>query len=93
MTDPSLHDFSSWVDGPCEVESGEGRLPMLLLAAEPLEGSPRAGGGFRLEFLGPPAPVLDQAIRTVTAGSGRWDIFMVPISRHQAGTRYEAVFY
>lgn len=92
MADLSLHDFSPWLDQECQVGEGAERLPMILLAAEPLADSPRAAGGFRLEFLGPVDPVLDQGTKRVTGPSATYDIVMVPIGRNAAGTRYEAVF-
>jgi hypothetical protein len=48
---------------------------------------------FRLEFLGPVEPGFAQA--SVPLGHpvmGRLEIFMVPLARDAAGTRYEAIF-
>lgn len=89
----SIDDFAAWVGSEFQIGDDALRLPMTLSAAEPLDGSPRATGGFRLEFTGPSDPVLQQAIMSV-AGPGRaHDIFLVPIGRDTRGTRYEAVFY
>lgn len=90
---PTIDDFRHWLDGSCEVAIGEHCLRMTLIAAEPLAGSPREGGGFRLEFRGPSEPVLAQAVMDVSRPSARYDIFMVPIARDAEGARYEAVYY
>lgn len=93
MQNPCIDDFSAWLGQDCEVASGAVRVPMTLLAAEPLAGSPRDAGGFRLEWRGPVDPVLAQAIMTVTRAAETYEIFMVPTARDAQGTRYEAVFY
>lgn len=93
MQDPSIEDFARLRDADCQVGSGDVRLPMRMLSAEPIAGSPRTQGGFRLEFLGPADPVLEQAIMSVAWPSATYDIFMVPIARDARGTRYEAVFF
>lgn len=89
----TIDDFSQWVGGQCDVDAGGERLAMTLVAAQPLEGSVREGGGFRLELLGPADQVLDQGIVSVAGPAGAHDIFIVPIARDAQGTRYEAVFY
>jgi hypothetical protein len=69
-------------------------VPLELVAVEPLAGSDREGGAFRLELSGPADPVLPQAIYALRGLDGRSDeIFIVPIARDSAGTRYEAIFY
>jgi len=93
VTDLSIEDFATWVGEACEVAVDETALPMTLAAVEPLDGSPRETGGFRLEFLGPPEPILGQAIVTVRRPAFDREIFMVPIASGPDGTRYEAVFY
>jgi hypothetical protein len=89
----TIDDFSPWVGGQCQVDSGGERLAMTLVAAQPLEGSIREGGGFRLELLGAADPALEQGIVSVAGPAGAHDIFIVPIGRNAQGTRYEAVFY
>jgi hypothetical protein len=69
------------------------RVPVVLEAAQELPGSPRPGGGFRLEFLGPHNPVLAQGIFPFEIGTERFEMFVVPIGRDVSGTRYEALFY
>lgn len=93
MSDMTIQDFASWVEGACDVVAGDERCPMTLIAAQDLPGSPRDGGGFRLEFRGPADPVLPQSIMTVTREAEVYTLFMVPIGRDSTGTRYEAVFY
>jgi hypothetical protein len=68
--------------------------PLELIAAEPLAGSDREGGAFRLEFRGPFDPILEQATHALRGPDGESDeIFLVPIGREPDGTRYEAVFF
>jgi hypothetical protein len=68
--------------------------PLELIAAEPLAGSDREGGAFRLEFRGPFEPILEQATYSLRGPDGESDdIFLVPIGREREGTRYEAVFF
>jgi hypothetical protein len=68
-------------------------LSLTLDAAQDLPGSPRPGGAFRLEFVGPRDPVLAQGIFPFEIGKESFEIFVVPIARDLQGTRYEAVFY
>lgn len=89
----TAEDFRPCLDQTFEVSVGQTCLPMTLRAVEPLNGSSREGGGFRLEFEGPPAPVLAQAVMRVSGPDAAHDIFMVPIARDAGGARYEAIFY
>lgn len=69
-----------------------GRLELEEAAAV---GSPAPGGRapFRLVFRGPVDPVLPQRIyRLEHPSTGALEIFLVPIGRDEAGTRYEAIF-
>lgn len=90
---PALSDFSGLVGRDFAVSVRGHRLPLKLEAAEALHGSARDAGGFRLEFLGPADPMLDQGIFPFEIESDRYDLFIVPIGRSGEGTRYEAVFY
>lgn len=48
---------------------------------------------FRLEFTGPPDPVLAQQTHNVTHEAlGAFDIFFGPIARTSEATTYEAIF-
>ena len=91
--DPKLEDFSGQVGESFTVSVRGHQLALALVAAEPLQGSVREQGGFRLEFLGPADPMLDQGIFPFDIEGERWDLFIVPIGRSAEGTRYEAVFY
>jgi len=86
-------DFAGRVGKTFDVPVRGHRLQVILDAAQELPGSSRTGGGFRLEFLGPADPVLAQGIFAFEIARDRYEIFIVPISRDQRGTRYEAVFY
>jgi hypothetical protein len=75
------------------VAVGEERIELTLERAEELPSAGRAGGSFRLEFLGPCDPVLPQGIYRMSHGEDEFEIFIVPIARNDDGTRYEAIFY
>jgi len=88
-----LDDFSGRIGERFQVEAAGHRLDLTLDAAQALPGSPRADGGFRLEFLGPTDPMLAQGVFPVAIGDDWLEIFLVPIARDASGARYEAVFY
>jgi hypothetical protein len=91
--DPRLEDFSGLIGESVVLSAGGHRLMMTLAAAEALHGSVRDSGGFRLEFLGPAEPMLEQGIFPFEIAGERWDLFIVPLGRGAEGVRYEAVFY
>ena len=93
MAELSIDDFTGWLNRECKVKTPEGDVRMTLIAAEPVAGSPRAGGGFRLEFLGPRDPMLGQGTMSVAGPDRSDDIFLVPVEREERGTVYEAVFF
>ena len=93
MTDLSIDHFTDWLNREVDVKAPEGDVRMTLVTAEPIDGSPRAAGGFRLEFLGPHDPLLGQAIMTVAGPDRTDDIFLVPVESDARGTVYEAVFF
>jgi len=90
---PALGDFSGWVDQSFAVPVRGRRLTLKLEAAEELQGSLREAGGFRLQFLGPVDPMLEQGIFPFEIEAERYELFIVPIGRSAEGTRYEAVFF
>ena len=93
VEDMHFSHFSGRVGKSFDVAVGGHRLPLILDAAQDLPGSPRPGGAFRLEFLGPPDPVLEQGIFPFEIDEDRFEIFVVAIARDVNGTRYEAVFF
>jgi hypothetical protein len=93
VRDIALSHFSGRVGKSFDVTVGGHRLSLILEAAQDLPGSPRPGGAFRLEFLGPRDPMLDQGIFPFEIGADRFEIFVVAIARDMSGTRYEAVFF
>lgn len=95
MTGLSHEHFADKLGTTYMVAPGDGDVvPLRLRAFEPLNDSGRPGGSFRLEFVGPSARHLPQAIYPFTAeGEAAVDIFIVPIARDQDGFVYEAVFY
>lgn len=90
---PRLEDFRPWLDQSCDVAVADLRLPMTLVAAKEIAGSPRAAGGFELEFLGPSEPVLTQNMVRVTGPGASLDLFLIPFARDAAGMRYVATFF
>ena len=94
MAGLSIADFNARVDAILSVVFEDGEVPLKLAAAEPLPGSPREAGGFRLEFLGPLELFLPQGIYSFALGDGApTDIFIVPLGPAGEEMRYEAVFY
>jgi hypothetical protein len=89
----TIEDFNRRVGQTFVVAVQGHRLSLVLRAAQVLPGSARVGGAFRLEFVGPPNPMLDQGIFPFEIDRDRYEIFIVPIGRDQDGTRYEAVFF
>jgi hypothetical protein len=91
MSGPCLTDF---VAGTVyDVRAADTVFPLTLDKGLALSDSGRAGGSFRLEFVGPPEPVLPQAIYSFANDGTEQDIFIVPVARDANGTRYEAIFY
>lgn len=91
MTDVTLADFTVGTD--YEAQRGGGAWPLTLTAVEALQGSPREGGGFRLEFQGASDVVLEQGIYVFTGDGETREIFIGPIAQDQKATTYEAVFF
>ena len=88
-----LAHFSGRVGQTFGVPVRGQRLQLVLGAAQPIPGSVRAGGGFRLEFVGPHDPQLAQGIFPFEIGRDRFEIFVTPIGSDAKGVRYEAVFF
>lgn len=91
MTELTMAHFA--VGERWEMTAGEQSWPVELIEASPLAESGRRGGSFRLEFRGPFEPVLPQGTYSFRKGEDAHDIFVCPIGREAAGTRYEAVFF
>lgn len=86
-------DFSGRVGKTFVVHVSGHNVPLLLDAFQPLPGSQRQGGAFRLEFVGPLNPALGQGVFPFLIGTDQYNIFIVPIGREARGMRYEAVFF
>jgi hypothetical protein len=89
----TFEDFSSQLTQGYDVLVGGGSLVLRLDEAQPLPGSPRPGGGFRLLFRGPFEPQLPQGLYVFRHRGNADQIFIVPVARDQRGTQYEAIFY
>jgi hypothetical protein len=69
------------------------RLELVLEEVMTLADRPGGRDPFSLTFRGPSEPVLPQLIYPLEhARLGTLEIFIVPIGRDDAGTRYEAIF-
>jgi hypothetical protein len=88
----TFDDFAGQLGKAYDILVGGGRLPVVLDEAQPLPGSQRQGGGFRLVFRGPIQPIIPQGVYPVQRGSVTHEIFMVPIAQAQTGIKYEAIF-
>lgn len=93
MRNLTWDDFAGAAGTAYTVAVGEAQLELTLDQAVEIASAGREGGSFRLEFVGPSDPVLPQAIYPFRSGEDVLDIFIVPIQRNSAETRYEAVFY
>jgi hypothetical protein len=90
MTDLTAEDFAEGQEYAVGTD-GDG-LTLRIDRVEAVAGAPRAGGGFRIEFVGPGAPLLPQATYALFRGGETKEIFIVPVAREPGGIRYEAVF-
>lgn len=90
MADLTVSDFAAGED--YELPVGDGAVRLVVDRVEPLKHAIRAGGGFRIEFLGPAEPILPQAIYAFRRNGETREIFIVPVAKDADGVRYEAVF-
>ena len=94
MRDLTWDDFRDAAGSIYQVETVEGPVALTLEVAQALPETRRAGGAFRLEVLGPVAPVLPQSIYRFAGDSVEpFEIFIVPVGAEPGATRYEALFY
>jgi hypothetical protein len=90
MTDLSFADFAEGED--YEIDAAGAPLTLRVVRVDELPQAVRAAGGFRIEFQGPADPLLPQATYEMRRDGETREIFIVPVSRDAAGTRYEAIF-
>ncbi|MCW3013418.1 MAG: hypothetical protein JWO02_510 [Solirubrobacterales bacterium] len=93
--DLELQSFVPHVGTTFTLHVGETTVPLELVAADAIPGDPADRGRppFSLEFLGPADPAYAQATVALTHPAlGTLEIFLVPIARDAAGTRYQAIF-
>lgn len=89
----TIDDFAGQKGRNYEITAGNGTLTVVLDEVQPLPGSQRQGGGFRLIFRGPLTPYCPQGVYPIRRGNVEPDpIFIVPIAQSEKGTQYEAVF-
>ena len=92
MRDLKLDLFADNVGKTYDIVFTDGVLPVTLEQAQSLPGGHREDGAFRLQFLGPPDPILPQGIYAFRLGDETDDIFIVPIEQVESGIQYEAIF-
>lgn len=87
---PDLEEFRALVGERFSTAGVE----LALTSAEPLgeAPAPQLPAPFRLEFRGPPQPVLAQDTHALAHGERVYEIFVGPIGRTATGTTYEAIF-
>lgn len=91
----SVQSFLPLVGRPFSFRSGGQELSVTLQAAGEIgghRGSP-SREPFRLEFIGPLAPVWSQGIYGLSGENlPELEVFFVPIGPNAQGMRYEAIF-
>jgi hypothetical protein len=90
VADLTAADFEAGSRYRIALDGGE--VEMTIEQVSPIPHSPREGGGFRMELLGPVDPLLPQGIYSLAGNGAAHDIFIVPVGRDSGGTRYEAIF-
>lgn len=92
----TLEHFLAHVGTQFDVEAGDGAvvpLTLTLVKALPTDPAHRGRTPFSLEFTGPADPAYEQqTLPLVHPAFGRLQIFVVPLARDAAGTRYQAIF-
>lgn len=88
-----LDQFDTRVGETFAVVAAGQSTPLTLVLCRQIPHAGRDGGGFRLEFQGPPQPILPQATYSFPIGDERCDIFIVPVKAAADGAIiYEAIF-
>lgn len=88
-----LGDFEHRVGKSFTVQAAGHNVQLLLRACQPLPGSKRDGGAFRLEFSGPLNPQLGQGVFSFQIDHDHFGIFIVPLGQGQNSMRYEALYF
>jgi hypothetical protein len=88
-----LGDFEHRVGKSFTVQAAGHNVTLLLRACQPLPGSKRDGGAFRLEFSGPLNPQLGQGVFSFQIDHDQFGIFIVPLGQGQNSARYEALYF
>jgi len=85
--------FLPLLDSVFKLREGDLALELRLVEVEARWGKGPKREPFSLHFLGPVDPALPQKIyRLEHEQLGALEIFLVPVGRSAAGTRYEAAF-
>jgi hypothetical protein len=92
MRELNLDEFSGREGQAFDLVHGEKTLPFILATVQPLPGSLAGREAFKLEWLGPYEPVLEQGTYTFRLDDEPVEIFIVPTGRDRDGVQYEAVF-
>jgi hypothetical protein len=86
-------DFSGRIGKAFDVQVAGHQLSLTLDACQDLPASKRAGGAFRLEFIGPTNPQLGQGVFPFVFGTDQYNLFIVPVGPSPRGMIYEAIFF
>lgn len=89
---PKSVDFANEIGTSFVIEGTVPEVALRLDRVVPLPASPRAGGGFTLEFVADPGIDIPQGSYPLSAQGTHHDIFLVPIAREDGRLRLEAVF-
>lgn len=92
MRELKLEHFAGNVGKTYEILFTDATFPVVLEQAQATPGGVREDGGFRIQFRGPPEPILPQAIYPFRLDGETDAIFIVPIGKDENGVQYEAIF-
>ena len=92
MRDYRPDDFADAVGGDFIIAGTDPAIALTLKAITPIAHSPRDGGGFALQFLGPSAPIIPQGTLGLNHGDEEHVIFVVATASRPDGTDYQAIF-
>lgn len=93
LDDVTVETFRALIDAEFATTYEGGEVALVLVEVQPLgHGRGDARLPFSLLFQGPPAPLLPQATRAMTAQSFAAEIFIVPVAQDRRGVQYQAIF-
>ncbi|HWK34799.1 DUF6916 family protein [Sphingomonas sp.] len=85
-------DFTPLIGESLVIAGTEPAMALTLAAVRPIPHSPREGGGFALDLVGPRDPVIPQGTIGLIHGADEHVVFVVAVGSGPDGTDYEAIF-